>query len=444
MARKAVTVFLTLFLSIMVALQHYVASPVFAESASSQPDDSAADNASAAEAPIGGTPRMSKVIGVWDEEAGAYSQEWYPPYDKADLLLFSTHADDEHLFFAGLLPYCVANGIRAQVAYMTHHDDNPVRNGERLDGLWAVGVHNEPVIAPFPDLYAESLAEAKRLYTRQGYTEEDIVGYCVEQIRRFKPQVVVGHDVKGEYGHGVHSLSADSLMQAVALAGDPAFYTTSYEAYGIWDTPKTYLNQWGEKGSVLPIDEPLAYFDGKTAFQVSQDGYACHQSQQWTSFTKWLMGTAAEPVTSSAQIKTNRPGLFGLYRSLVGEDPAEAEAEVEVEVETEAETKTGVAPVFAHITLIKDVLAAEALAEAQAQAQAEAQAAAEAEAQAVAAAEAEAQAAAETATAPDAEAGDPNSGNPVSERIPPSTFVYAAIVMLPVIIAYQVYKRLPK
>ena len=414
-------------------LQPLAMSPAFAESARPLPDDSAANSASAVEAPTGGMIRMSDVIGEWDEEAGAYVQEWYPPFDKADLLLFSTHADDEHLYFAGLLPYCVANGIRAQVAYMTHHDDNPIRNGERLDGLWAVGVRNEPVIAPFPDLYAESLAEAKRLYARQGYTEEDIVGYCVEQIRRFKPQIAVGHDVNGEYGHGGHCLSADCLMQAVALAGDPASYPQSYEAYGIWDTPKTYLNQWGEKWSVLPIDEPLAYFDGKTAFQVSQEGYACHQSQQWTSFTQWLSGTAAAPVTSSAQIKTYRPGRLGLYRSLVGEDP-------EADTETETETKTEVAPVFAHITLIKDVLAAEAEAKAKAEAEAEAKAKAEAAAQAEA--EAEAQAAAETS--PDAEPGDLDPGSPASDRIPPSTFVYAAIVMLPVIIGYQVYKRLPK
>lgn len=37
-------------------------------------------------------------------------QVWDKPCEKADLLLFSSHSDDEQLFFAGVLPYSVDYG----------------------------------------------------------------------------------------------------------------------------------------------------------------------------------------------------------------------------------------------------------------------------------------------------------------------------------------------
>ena len=251
------------------------------------------------------------------EESG---QQWQEPYERADLLLFSAHADDEHLFFAGILPYCVANGIKAQVVYMTNHDDNPVRNGERLDGLWAVGIRNKPVVAHFPDLYSESLDGALETYGRNGCAEDDFIAFYVSNIRRFKPQVAVGHDIGGEYGHGAHSLSASVLMKAVGLAGDSSYHGESAAQYGLWDVPKTYLHLWKEREIGISIDEPLPYFDGKTAFQVSQHGFSFHKSQHWMYFYKWLKGTAEAPITASGQIRNYPPGKFGLYRSLVGVD----------------------------------------------------------------------------------------------------------------------------
>jgi len=244
--------------------------------------------------------------------------------EKADLLLFSSHADDEHLFFAGILPYCAAKGIKVQVVYMTNHNDNPIRNIELINGLWAVGITNYPVISPFPDLFSESLADAIRVYKSRGVSEDDFIEFCVYNIRRFKPQVAVGHDSNGEYGHGTHMLSSAALMKAVVLAGDNSYQGESLDKYGVWDTPKTYINLWKERLIILSINEPLPFFDGKTAFQVSQHGFSFHKSQHWTWFYRWLYGTEQAPVTSSTQIKIYQPGRFGLYRTLVGDDSQDA------------------------------------------------------------------------------------------------------------------------
>ena len=255
---------------------------------------------------------------------GNTGHEWEEPLDKADLVLFSTHADDEHLFFAGVLPYCAANGIKAQVVYMNNHDDNPVRNDERLFGLWAAGIRNMPVVAPFPDLFSETLKGALAVYGNLGFTEEDFINFYVENIRRFKPLVAVGHDIDGEYGHGGHMLSAFALTKAVDLAADPGYHKESALKYGVWDTPKTYLHLYGERGITINIDEPLDFFDGKTAFQVSQYGFSFHKSQHWTYFNTWLNGSADAKVTSSAQIKSYNPAKYGLIRTTVGEDPEDA------------------------------------------------------------------------------------------------------------------------
>jgi LmbE family N-acetylglucosaminyl deacetylase len=207
---------------------------------------------------------------------------------------------------------------------MFSHDDNPARNDERLSGLRAVGIRNLPIVASFPDLYFETLYDAFSVYSNIGFTEEDFIDFYVENIRRFKPLVAVGHDAGGEYGHGGHMLCAYALTKAVSLAADPAYHPESALKYGVWDTPKTYLHLYGEREIMIKIDEPLEYFDGKTAFQASQYGFSFHKSQHWTYFFTWLNGSAQAPIISSSQIKSYNPSKYGLYRTTVGDDSADA------------------------------------------------------------------------------------------------------------------------
>ncbi len=175
-------------------------------------------------------------------------QIWKPPCEKADLLLLPTHADDEQLFFAGVLPrYAGEKGAAVQVAYMTNHWDTVRRPHEQLDGLWTAGVRNYPVIGPFPDEPASlgSKSEAAEAVLQRAlsvYDEEAVTEFQVELIRRFRPQVIVGHDFAGEYGHGAHMLNAYTLSRALELSGDASNYPESAEKYGVWVVPKTYMH----------------------------------------------------------------------------------------------------------------------------------------------------------------------------------------------------------
>ena len=228
---------------------------------------------------------------------------WNPPYDNADMLLIPTHADDEHLFFGGTMPYYAGELKRkVQVAYLTNHWGEWYRPHELLKGLWKVGITAYPVISEFPDYYSKSLEHAKTLYD-----EEKILAFQVSLLRRFRPEVVIAHDFDGEYGHGVHMLNAHTLAKALTISADPDSFPDSAAQYGVWDVPKAYFHLYEENAVIMEWDKlTLSAFEGKTALEMAKEGFAKHTSQQ-----KYFKVRADGK---------NDCRKFGLYRSLVGED----------------------------------------------------------------------------------------------------------------------------
>ena len=267
-----------------------------------------------------------------NEEIPDWVQIWDKPCEEADLLLVSSHSDDEQLFFAGILPYYAGEKeFKVQVAYVVQHFEangskDHKRPHEQLDGLWTVGVRNYPVMSDFPDLYAESkdrnvaFQQAQKVYQSAGITYDDFINYITECLRRFKPLVVVSHDLNGEYGHGTHVLCASALTEAITYAADASKYTESASKYGTWNVEKLYLHLYKENQIKMNYDIPLEKFQGKTAFEVSQDGFGCHKSQHWTWFYKWMYGTSEKPIKKATDIPNYSPCLFGLYYTNVGND----------------------------------------------------------------------------------------------------------------------------
>ncbi len=230
---------------------------------------------------------------------------WQPPLKQADMLLLPTHADDEHLYFGGTMPYYAGElGLKLQVVYLTNHWNDPRRPHELLKGLWTVGITAYPIIGPFADLTAPtfSLEGAKLTYNTEEWIE-----FQVQMIRRFKPSVIIGHDINGEYGHGAHMLNTNTLMSALNLSALPEEYPDSADEYGVWDVPKTYLHLFAENKIRMNWDIPLDNFSGKTAFQMAEAGYACHKSQHIFPLSVGRSGV------SDCQ-------AFGLYRTTVGLD----------------------------------------------------------------------------------------------------------------------------
>ena len=238
-----------------------------------------------------------------DSQVPDWVQIWQPAHERADLLLLPTHGDDEFVFFGGMIPYYAGEkGLKVQVAYLTNHWSQVVRPHEILDALWHAGLRNYPVIGPFEDKWADSLEEAEAVFSRY-----DAAVYLTEQIRRFKPSVIVGHDLLGEYGHGQHVLCALSLTDAVAAAADGDIFPESAEKYGAWNTPKLYLHLYEGNEIIMDWNVPMTRFGGKTAMDVAREAFAKHESQQGFFY-----------VYGEGDDWDSR--RFGLYRSTVGAD----------------------------------------------------------------------------------------------------------------------------
>lgn len=232
-------------------------------------------------------------------------QDWLPPCETADILAFPTHADDDTLFFGAVISYyAIEKELAVQTAFMTDHYYEPFRNHERLDGLWEMGVRYYPIVGTARDFYTMSLQEAANYH---GY--DSILEWQVQQIRRFKPLVILGHDQEGEYGHGQHKLNTYCLVQAVDMAADARHYPWAALQYGLWDTPKLYLHLYAENGIIFEVNTPLENDPaGRSPFVIAQDAYDCHVSQA---------GYFAVSQNPYSVMDCTR---FGLYRTRVGYD----------------------------------------------------------------------------------------------------------------------------
>lgn len=230
--------------------------------------------------------------------------KWLEPCVKADLLVISSHADDEQLFFAGILPYySQVKKLEVQVAYATDHYTEPVRQQERLNGLWNVGIRHYPVSSGYYDLYSESAKQA--LYNLEPYdvTEEGMISWVKSLLTDFQPKVLITHDVNGEYGHGMHML-VNSIVQKACQNSGSEFPFLQRIYFHLYEQNQIKLN-W--------LDLEFKELDGLTPFQVTQKkGFTCHESQHWTWFKRWIYGRNNE-ITTAAQIDTYSPMDWGCF-----------------------------------------------------------------------------------------------------------------------------------
>ena len=221
----------------------------------------------------------------------AWVQTWQPFEGKADLLVLSAHCDDELLFFGGVIPYYTAERqMNVIVCYLTHQTHT--RRSEALDGLWTCGVRSYPEMGVFTDV---KVKHAEDCYPYWG-GEEAVRSRIAELINRYQPEVMVTHDTRGEYGHGAHKACAAMAMEYV-----------DSPAEGSWPVKKLYLHLYKENPIVMDWRQPLAAFDGKTAFDIAEAAFVCHDSQKSNGLIVQDWGDWAN----------NR---FGLYHTSVGED----------------------------------------------------------------------------------------------------------------------------
>jgi LmbE family N-acetylglucosaminyl deacetylase len=243
----------------------------------------------------------------------AWVQQWSQPPDRTDLMILAAHPDDELLFFGGALPYYAGSLKKnVMVAYMTCNTIE--RRSELLNGLWACGVRIYPDIGDFYDKYTSKLDVC---YAIWGKTT--VMQYVTSLIRRYKPSVILSHDINGEYGHGAHRLCADAVSQCIGFAADPEKYRDSVKSYGIWQVKKLYLHLYAQNAITMNWDNPLTAFSGLTGYEVAVKAYQEHVSQLNAAqknkatgkYEKFIVEPQDQPYSSYR---------FGLVFSAVGPD----------------------------------------------------------------------------------------------------------------------------
>ena len=230
----------------------------------------------------------------------ARSPQWHT-LEKADMMLIVAHPDDELLWFGGMLPeYAGQRGLDVQVMYLV--PATPYRRLELLDGLWHCGVDAYPMFGGQKDAKAYDLKGQYEYWNRTQLLQK-----MIRTLRQMKPEVVVTHDVGGEYGHGAHMACADILKQAVPMAADATKYPKDAQATGTWQVKKLYLHLWDENQVRFDWHAPLSAFGGKDGLTVATEALAFHVSQTRKG---WQMEDGG-PYDNA---------LFGLQYTVVGED----------------------------------------------------------------------------------------------------------------------------
>ncbi len=205
-----------------------------------------------------------------------YAPMWQPFSGKVDLMTIAAHPDDEDLYL-GLPAAIYGNeGKKCVTVFMSSGGSaTSVRRYEGQESAWSLGNKQYPVMRYVKDVRTSTLEEAE-----QNWPLDDTVSYIVEQIRKYKPSVIVTHDASGEYGHGAHMLTSYATQLAFVKAGDPTQYPESAKKNGTWNAGKLYAHLY----NVNPLDplnlqKKLNSYGNRTAYQVVADAYARHKSQ---------------------------------------------------------------------------------------------------------------------------------------------------------------------
>ena len=251
--------------------------------------------------PQSGKLEICELTVLTPGDAPDHVQVWRDPPEKVDMMLFSTHPDDEVLWFGGLLPYYegeLGKDVLVINAVYAHY----YRRQELLAALWTCGVDIYPVMLGYPN-QQDSVEEIIREWEVKNRQPKD---KCVALLRQYKPDVVMLHDINGEYGHTAHITFSWLGRQAVERAGNAAEHPASAKEWGVWEVPKTYIHLYEENQLRMDWKQPLTAFGGKTGLEVAAEGFACHATQQ----ERWRMQDGGEYDNA----------LFGLWRTQVGQD----------------------------------------------------------------------------------------------------------------------------
>lgn len=244
-------------------------------------------------------------------------------------MVLHAHPDDEGIFFGGTIPYYTQ--IRnlpvvtvSMVSKEAWRPDFETRENELRNAAWVYGMRNEPIFARMPDLFPatrdstwdiwpDGVVQGTSASVQEG--RDFAAEYMATQIRMFRPEVILSHDLGGEYGHGAHQATAWSATDAFTLAADPnvVLYDDQGQELEPWQASKLYLHLY-DQNQLFHSAWEIAYDElgGLTPRQVADLGLDEHVTQ------------GSPDVSSFYRAGENFDGFdserWGLYASSVGLD----------------------------------------------------------------------------------------------------------------------------
>ena len=306
----------------------------------------------------------------WAARPAVADHIWQPEPAKASLMVIGAHLDDEGIYFGGTMPYYVGVlGMSAVHIAMTSGDSSVptvTRETESREVDWMYGMRNEPIFAHFKDWAMGSQTPYTKLqrnwslwyepdpgaahYRTDGTVQTaaspfsnntpageanpaefdpgrwQVAMYLAKQIRLYKPDVIVTHDLDGEAArHSNHSTTAWGAWDAYALAADPSVYIEGLPA---WQTQKLYFHLFNRTDPLAPStplpgtsyaagttiinrqwqdwSTPYPELGGETPYQVANDGLSQYASIGGTNLLN--------------QFSVRYSEQYGLYASTVGPD----------------------------------------------------------------------------------------------------------------------------
>jgi len=231
-------------------------------------------------------------------------QQWLPMPEKLDLMIISPHQDDELLFYGGTIPYACQKGADVGVVYMTNCGRS--RYSEALDGLWTAGLRTHPIFMHWRDQWGSSVKNALNTWSLNGVDPQKEM---VRLIRKYKPEVIVGPDPEGEYGHSQHKVTSQLIQGAIPLAMDESYDPESVQEYGVWEVKKVYLHLYTENRIQMNWEQPFSPDSPISPIFLAKEAFDKHSSQK-KGFSMDRDGVKSD----------NR--IYGLFYTAVGPDEA--------------------------------------------------------------------------------------------------------------------------
>lgn len=182
--------------------------------------------------------------------------------EKVDLMLILSGVSDELDMLGGLLPlYAGEHGVKTAVVYLGRDDGNQVQ--EAFRALDAMGLDVIPLFLQRED-HLTSDVNRVSYYWKSAQLKQEVT----DLLHIYGPRVVVTCDPDDEQSLARAQFTAQLVRDAVIRQ-------TTYS-----DLPIQKLYQLSSDGeTVLDGNAPLAVYDGRTALDVAQEGYAQYLSE---------------------------------------------------------------------------------------------------------------------------------------------------------------------